>query len=100
MSNQPLQQPDYKLLDEATSPIQEVLNEIQHFTKGIEDEQANLKMEIDAVKIETPVELDVHVDEAGRVTLGTTSRHTTADVSFEPVLHQLKLTITSNNDAL
>lgn len=80
-------------LDEAMSPVKNVIHELYQFTGSMVDEEQALRMDVDQVKMEVPVELDVYVDENGRVTLGTSSRHTSADVSFEPVLHQLKLTI-------
>lgn len=84
---------DYSSLDESTSPIQEVLRELRQFAGTVGDPEMGGMIQVEQVSLDTPVELDVHVDESGKVTLGTCSRHTSADLSFEPVMHQMRMVI-------
>ena len=88
-----IQKDDYSVLDEITSPVQEVVKELQGYTNVLTDENETMQLSVDSITINTALELDVHVDESGKVTLGTVSRHVETEITDAPILHKLSITI-------
>lgn len=57
------------------------------------DEQAGFKLELDELTAEMPVEMDIEVDENGRVYLGSSPPIYYANTSIQPVNHMMRITV-------
>lgn len=89
---------NYEQLDPATAPIAEVIEAWAGISGRMEDEQGLVSWSIAEICVESPLELDVHVQADGSVVLGSTPPTTSVETSFSPLLNQLKVTLSSEND--
>ncbi|MEM6697334.1 MAG: hypothetical protein AAF806_07710 [Bacteroidota bacterium] len=82
-------------IDEAMLSFAELieqLSDIDGQVAGIEGDEA-ITMEIEKVKMELPFQLDIAVDENGKVTLGGTPPLYYLETSFTPIFHQISLNL-------
>lgn len=79
-------------LDEAFLPLHELVPLLLPDLPDLVDEEAGVRSRVTAVELETPVELDVVLDDAGRAVLGGAPPLYHLETSWLPVLHQLRLT--------
>ena len=69
------------------------LSTIEGVTKDLVEEEV-VKMQIDQVELELPIQLDIVTDELGKVEIGGIPPLYYMETSFNPSFHQLKLTLT------
>lgn len=79
-------------IDEAMMSFEEMINTLVEPVEEIIDEENGVNMYVSSVSLDMPIQLDVVVDENGKVTLGATPPLYKADTSFESVFHQLRFT--------
>ncbi len=70
----------------------EDLATIEGRSAGSTEEQL-VVMEIESAELEVPVQLDLLVEENGKVVLGAVPPLYDVATSFDPVFHQLKITL-------
>ncbi len=76
-------------MDEAFLPFSEILKKILSFNADLTDEQGNIHFYIHECEIETPVELDVTVDEQGALYIGSVPPLYYVDTTIRPSYHRL-----------
>lgn len=85
-------------IDEAFLSFPELIENLSDvdgvFEEVMDDEK--IKMEIESIKMELPIQLDVVVDENGKVLLGSVPPLYDIQTSFDPVFHQIGLTLEKN----
>ncbi|UJR82741.1 hypothetical protein [Sandaracinus amylolyticus] len=77
-------------IDEAFAPFRENLLAYTDLTGEIVSRDAGVRMSIESLEVETPIELDVIVGDDGRVSLGCAPPIYGVDVTVAPVLHVLR----------
>jgi hypothetical protein len=82
-------------IDEAMMTIEEMVNELLEPIETIVDDDNGVSMGIEKIEIDMPVQLDVVVDENGKVQIGTTPPLYKIETSFMPVFHQLRFSFES-----
>lgn len=82
--------PGDRRIDEAYRWLSELVSASCDVVSGVADEAAGVAMEVEALGIETPVELDVRVDGRGAVELGCAPPIYPVEVTQAPVLHRLR----------
>jgi hypothetical protein len=80
-------------LDPAFLPLAEFVEESASIEGQVIDQTMGTSMTIDTVEMSMPVELDLIVDDAGRVLLGTIPPLYYVDTTVVPVYHQITLTL-------
>jgi hypothetical protein len=80
-----------RTIDEAFSFLGENVAAFTDLIGEIVDHDAGVRMQIEELSIETPVELDVRVDEAGAVHLGCAPPLYAVEATVEPVFHRLRI---------
>ncbi len=78
------------MLDEAFMPFQQIIESLLSFGGEIVDEDAGIRFYVHECAVESPVELDVIIDEQGRLQIGSTPPVYSVDTSFRPVFHHLR----------
>ena len=81
-----------RLIDEAMMSFQEMVNELVEPVDEILDEENGVLMGISKISLDMPIQLDVAVDENGKVQLGATPPLYHVETSFGSVFHQLRFT--------
>jgi len=84
----------YQSIDEALEPFSNMVEMLSDITSSAQEENVWNAMRIDQMRMDFPCELDVIVDENGKVTLGSAPPTQQIETSFMPVIHNMKLTIT------
>lgn len=79
-------------IDEAMMPFEEMINTLVEPIDEIIDQENGVNMHVSSIAMDMPIQLDVVVDENGKVTLGATPPLYKEDTSFETVFHQLRFT--------
>ncbi len=87
MSNE---NPD-QVIDEAFAVIAANIIAYVDVAGVIEDEDAGIRMSIEELSIETPIELDVRVTADGAVIIGCAPPIYPVERTIEPVLHTLRI---------
>jgi hypothetical protein len=75
-------------MDEAFVPLNRIIAGMLAFPEFVDDE-AGLRTYVHRCEIESPVELDIHVDEAGVVQIGSTPPLYYVDTSYRPSFHHV-----------
>lgn len=86
------------VMDEAFLPLSALAAQVQAVPHGIRDDEAGVSMQISRCVMETPIELELVRDEQGRLAIGTTPPLYRLDTSFQPVFHQIRMTIVPTED--
>lgn len=81
-----------RMIDEAFRILSEFVTASCDVVSGLGDEAAGVRMEVESLGIETPVELDLRVRDDGTVAVGCAPPVYPVDVTVAPVLHQLRFT--------
>jgi len=81
-----------RLIDEAMMSFEEMVNELVEPVDEIVDEDNGVLMGISNISLDMPIQLDVVIDENGKVQLGATPPLYHLDTSFTPVFHQFRFT--------
>lgn len=79
-------------MDEAFLPLAELVPGLLPHLPLLVDEDAGVRAWVDALEVETPVELGIDVGPDGRVTLGGAPPLYHVETSELPVLHRVRLT--------
>jgi hypothetical protein len=83
--------PDYKLIDTALMPINEMMFALSEIQGEMKNEICS--MSVESMLIEMPFELDIINDMEGNITLGSSPPTQKFETSFMPVFHKIKLNI-------
>lgn len=62
------------------------------------DRRSGHSLHVDRVRVDLPVEIDVHVDDDGRVRIRSSPPSQHVKTSVMPVFHQMRLTIVDTGD--
>lgn len=81
-------------MDESFRSFPDILQGMLSFTGDITDVEKGIRFYIAECTIESPVELDVTVDESGAVRIGTTPPLYDVDTTFRPALHHIRFMAT------
>ncbi len=92
------QERNYSLIDQRLLPIAEVIQSLSELDGVVEDEDWGLKMSIDEVVIDMPMEFDIMTDDEGNLVLGSAPPTQTIETTFMPVFHRVKVGIRILND--
>ncbi|MFZ6012343.1 MAG: hypothetical protein ACOYXT_18515 [Bacteroidota bacterium] len=84
---------DYSLIDPKLVPIAEMITSLSELEGAVEDEGWGLKMSIEEIEIEMPMEFDIMTDDLGNLVLGSAPPTQTIETSYMPVFHKVKLGI-------
>jgi hypothetical protein len=77
-------------MDEAFLPFHTLIARILEFRDEIVDEELGVRSYVTAYEIELPIELDVVLDQQGRLQIGTTPPLYYVDTSIRPSFHRLR----------
>jgi len=85
-------------IDEAFLSIPEFVKTLSDLGGGIEGirEDEMIRLEIEEVKMELPIQLDIIVDDDGKVLLGSVPPLYDVPTSFDPVFHKMGITLERN----
>ncbi len=78
-------------MDEAFLPLAKMLGELTAMPGEIHDADAGVRSYIYAFEIESPIELDLYRDEAGKLCMGSVPPLYRVDTSFRPSYHYIRL---------
>jgi len=81
---------NYHKIDEALLPFHEHLNAMLEIDGNFEDKEAGFKMMVHEVTIESPLQLDIIVDEDESVTVGSSPPLYYVDTAVQPVFHNIR----------
>ncbi len=77
-------------MDEAFLPFQDILKQMLSFSGDVVDEELGIHSYITECEIDSPVELDVVIDEQGALKIGSTPPLYYVDTTFRPSFHRLR----------
>ena len=75
-------------MDEAFVPLDRIIAGMLAFPEFVDDD-AGVRTYVHHCEIESPVELDIHVDERGVVQIGSAPPLYYVDTSFRPSFHRV-----------
>jgi hypothetical protein len=78
------------LMDEAFLPFHTMIERILDFRDEIVNEEQGIRSYVTAYEIESPIELDIILDDEGRLQIGTTPPVYYVDTSIRPSFHRLR----------
>lgn len=78
-------------MDDAFLPLPQMLGELTAMPGEIHDADAGVRSYISAFEIESPIELDLYRDEAGKLCMGSVPPLYRVDTSFRPSYHHIRL---------
>ncbi len=78
------------MIDEAFMPFHQVIEQMVAFGGEFIDEEQGVRSYIYEYEIESPIELDVVIDEQGLPQLGSTPPLYDVNTSFQPSFHRLR----------
>lgn len=79
-------------IDEAYVPLNDLLPLLLPDLPDLVDETAGVRSHVTGLEVETPVELDIVVDDTGHVTLGGAPPLYHVQTTWLPVFHQIRFT--------
>jgi hypothetical protein len=80
------------MIDEAFLPFREIIDKLTSFNGGFENTEEGVRSYIYEFTVETPVEMDVVVDEHDKVQLGTVPPLYDVHTTFRPSYHTIRFT--------
>lgn len=84
---------DVPKIDEAFLEISDFVQELADMEGQVGSEAIGVSMEIEKATMELPVELDIQVDDQGKVYLGAIPPMYYVETTIMPVFHQIKLKV-------
>jgi len=78
-------------MDSAFISFGKIIEKVLDIKGNINDEDNGIHFYIDEIEIGTPIELDIVVDENGKVTIGAIPPLYRVDTSFRPSYHNITL---------
>jgi hypothetical protein len=79
-------------------PFEAVFTGIADFDAGLLDPELGLGMRLERAAIDTPIELDVLVDDDGRVSIVAAPPTQHVETTYMPVFHHIDLVVTADGD--
>lgn len=79
-------------------PFEAVFTGIADLDQSMFDPDTGLCMQVERASIDTPVELDVCVDENGAVSILGAPPTQHVETTYMPVFHQIEITVTADGD--
>lgn len=92
MTNTPPHKPNPSI-DEAFLPLANFVEETANLEGEIKDPAAGVAMTIETVQMSLPIEIDISVDESGKVAIGAVPPMYSLETSVLPIFHQIDLTL-------
>lgn len=86
-----MEEDPYNDIDEALVPFHEHIDGMLEIEGEVYDKKEEIRMRIYEVGIESPVQLDLIVDENGKVTIGSSPPLYYVETGVMPVFHSIKL---------
>ena len=83
----------YKEIDEKLEPLSFMMEAFSAITEAAPEEDFWDVMKVGQMKFDFPVEVDVHVDDEGGITLGSAPPTQYIETSFMPVMQNVQITI-------
>ncbi len=84
-------------MDELFFPLSQIVKDLSATdNNSFTDENAGVHTYISEIQIETPVELDLIIDESGKIKIGSVPPLYYVDTTFKPSYHKIKFTVTEN----
>ena len=80
----------YNKIDEALVPFHEHINAMLDIEGYIKNDDAGCSSMIEEVGIESPVQLDIIVDDEGKVTIGSSPPLYYVDTAVQPIFHSIR----------
>jgi hypothetical protein len=80
------------MIDEAFLPFHEILGRMLDVPGDLVDQDAGVRSRIYECRIESPVELDIVVEEGGAVSIGLVPPMYRVDTTFRPAYHHVRFT--------
>lgn len=80
-------------LDPAFALLRDNIAAYSDLVGEVRDDAAGVRMQLEEVTIETPIELEVHVGPDGKLELGCAPPVYPVEVSVEPILHRFRVTL-------
>lgn len=87
------------IAEEFLHPVSATFASLADLDGRLVDDELGISMHVEEVKLELPIELDVAVEEDGRVLLASAPPTQHVETTYMPVFHQLRLTVTPDGDS-
>jgi hypothetical protein len=87
------------IIDEAMLAMSEFVAQMTEVDGYLFDEEWQVATRLEDVEMSIPIQLDLHVNDDGRVTIGGSPPLFYVDTTVMPVFHQLKVTINVNENS-
>lgn len=84
-------------LEETFLRFGELLEEMSNVDGIVDDKKLGIAMQMEEATLGIPVQLDILVSDDGQVEIGGTPPLHYTETSFDPVFHQLKITLKANS---
>ncbi len=85
-------------MDEAFLPLAQIIERMMAFRGEVVDDAAGVRSRITGIEIDSPVELDVTRDSAGRLIIGTTPPLYPLQTTVAPSFHRVRFTARLNGE--
>ena len=80
-------------IDEALRPFFQLVQGLAEAGAEVADPETGMAFAVEAMKVDIPIAMDVHVDDEGRVLLGSAPPTQHIETSVMPVFHRLKVRV-------
>lgn len=84
--------------DSLLMPFSQLIHDLVDYNKNLEDPLSGQVMTVEQVKLNMPVEINIAVDDQGKVTLNGSPPTQRTETTILPVFHQLKLRVVRDED--
>lgn len=84
--------------DSLLMPFSQLIHDLVDYNKHLEEPILGQVMTVEQVKLNMPVEINIAVDDQGKVTLNGSPPTQRTETTILPVFHQLKLRVVRDED--
>ncbi len=84
--------------DSLLMPFSQLIHDLVDYNKHLEEPILGQVMTVEQVKLDMPVEINIAVDDQGKVTLNGSPPTQRTETTILPVFHQLKLRVVRDED--
>jgi hypothetical protein len=81
------------MIDQELLPLAEIVYALSEIEGAVGDDAWGMKMSVDEIEIDMPLEFDIMTDDNGKIVLGGSPPTQTIETSFMPVFHRVKIGI-------
>ena len=85
----------YHEIDEALEPLSLIMELMTSIGERTSDEEFDVPVSVTEMDVSLPVELDIHVDDNGGITLGSAPPTQQIETTFMPVFQNVRVKITT-----